>query len=124
VPNVRATFAADLGRLGSLMMWVDAATGGTWSASVLGTQRTGFITVTAQAAALRLPVPSSREGCAGSASWSRQGLVLVRVLAAHHRSGPASVAVEHRRLQFRLKRLHPLTGAGPVHRQRMRGSGD
>ena len=55
MPDVGATFAADLGRLGSLMMWVDAATGGTWSASVLGTQRTSFITaVTAQAAALRL----------------------------------------------------------------------
>ena len=102
-------FAADLGRLGSLLVWSDAATGGTWSACVLGTQRTGFLTsAAAQAAALRLPVPSSREGCAGSASWSRQGLVLVRVLAAHHRSGPASVAVEHRRLQFRLKRLRSI----------------
>src|SRR4051812_13766493 len=29
-------FAADLGRLGSLMVWCDAATGSTWSAFVLG----------------------------------------------------------------------------------------
>jgi hypothetical protein len=33
--------------------------------------------------------------------------------------GPASVAVEHRRLQFRLNRLHPRTGAGRLHRQRL-----
>jgi hypothetical protein len=47
-------FAADLGRLGSLMVWRDAATG-TWSAFVLSTQRTGFITPAAsQAAALRM----------------------------------------------------------------------
>src|SRR3954447_9237414 len=63
VPNVRATFAADLGRLGSLMVWVDAATGGTWSACVLGTQRTGFITAAAgQAAALRLARAQLEEG--------------------------------------------------------------
>jgi hypothetical protein len=47
-------FAADLGRVGSLMVWVDAANG-TWSAFVLSTQRTGFITPAAsQAAALRM----------------------------------------------------------------------
>jgi hypothetical protein len=36
-------FAADLARVGGLMVWLDAATG-TWSVSVLGTQRTGFVT--------------------------------------------------------------------------------
>jgi hypothetical protein len=36
---------------------------------------------------------------------------------------PASAAVEHRRLQFRLNRVHPWTGAGQVHRQRLRGPG-
>ena len=56
-------FAADLGRLGSLIVWVDAATGGTWSACVLGTQRTGFITAAAaQAAALRLARAQLEEG--------------------------------------------------------------
>jgi hypothetical protein len=56
-------FAADLGRLGSLMVWRDAATGGTWSACVLGTQRTGFITAAAaQAAALRLARAQLEEG--------------------------------------------------------------
>ena len=56
-------FAADLGRLGSLMVWRDAATGGTWSAFVLGTQRTGFITAAAaQAAALRLARAQLEEG--------------------------------------------------------------
>ena len=55
-------FAADLGRLGSLMVWRDAATG-TWSAFVLGTQRTGFITAAAaQAAALRLARAQLEEG--------------------------------------------------------------
>jgi ornithine cyclodeaminase/alanine dehydrogenase-like protein (mu-crystallin family) len=55
-------FAADLGRLGSLMVWVDAATG-TWSACVLGTQRTGFITAAAaQAAALRMARAQLEEG--------------------------------------------------------------
>jgi ornithine cyclodeaminase/alanine dehydrogenase-like protein (mu-crystallin family) len=56
-------FAADLGRLGSLMVWSDAATGGTWSACVLGTQRTGFVTAAAaQAAALRLARAQLEEG--------------------------------------------------------------
>jgi hypothetical protein len=56
-------FAADLGRLGSLMVWRDAATGGTWSACVLGTQRTGFITVAAaQAAALHMARAQLEEG--------------------------------------------------------------
>src|SRR5215204_2290172 len=36
-------------------------------------------------------------------------------------TGPASAAVEHRRLQFRLNRLHPLTGGGRLHRQHVRG---
>jgi ornithine cyclodeaminase/alanine dehydrogenase-like protein (mu-crystallin family) len=55
--------AADLGRLGSLMVWVDAATGSTWSACVLGTQRTGFLTAAAaQAAALRLARAQIEEG--------------------------------------------------------------
>src|SRR3954451_24604369 len=54
-------FAADLGRLGSLMVWRDAA--GTWSAFVLGTQRTGLITVpAAQAAALRMARAQLEEG--------------------------------------------------------------
>jgi hypothetical protein len=57
-------FAADLGRLGSLLVWRDAAaTGSTWSAFVLGTQRTGFITAAAaQAAALRLARAQLEEG--------------------------------------------------------------
>src|SRR3954470_17143122 len=56
-------FAPDLGRLDSLMVWRDAATGGTWSAFVLGTQRTGFVTVAAaQAAALRLARAQLEEG--------------------------------------------------------------
>src|SRR3954463_1268903 len=55
-------FAADLGRLGSLMVWCDAATG-TWSAFVLGTQRTGFSTAAApQAAALRMARAQLEEG--------------------------------------------------------------
>ena len=55
-------FAADLGGLGSLLVWVDAAAG-TWSACVLGTQRTGFITAAAaQAAALRLARAQLEEG--------------------------------------------------------------
>ena len=57
-------FAADLGRVGSLMVWRDAAaTGGTWSAFVLGTQRTGFVTAAAaQAAVLRLARAQLEEG--------------------------------------------------------------
>src|SRR3954469_5610228 len=56
-------FAADLGRLGSLLVWRDAATGGTWSACVLGTQRTGFITAAAApAAAPRLARAQLEEG--------------------------------------------------------------
>src|SRR3954452_3829397 len=55
-------FAADLGQLGSLMVWRDVATG-TWSAFVLGTQRTGFVTAAAaQAAALRLARAQLEEG--------------------------------------------------------------
>jgi hypothetical protein len=55
-------FAADLGRLGSLMVWVDAATGAWW-ACVLGTQRTGFLTaVAAPAAALRMSRAQLEEG--------------------------------------------------------------
>ena len=48
--------AADLGRVGTLMVWHDPSTStGTWSAFVLGTQRTGFMTAAAaQAAAIRL----------------------------------------------------------------------
>ena len=48
--------AADLGRVGALMVWHDPSTStGTWSAFVLGTQRTGFMTAAAaQAAAIRL----------------------------------------------------------------------
>ena len=56
-------FAADLGRLGSLMVWRDAATSGTWSAFVLGSQRTGFVTAAAtQAAALRMARAQLEEG--------------------------------------------------------------
>ena len=55
-------FAADLGRAGGLTVWLDAATG-TWSAFVLGTQRTGFITAAAaQAAALRMARARLEEG--------------------------------------------------------------
>src|SRR3954454_20286102 len=61
--NSERHFAADLGRLGSLLVWRDAATGSTWSAFVLGTQRTGFITAAAaQAAALRLARAQLEEG--------------------------------------------------------------
>ena len=43
----------DLGRVGALMVWHEPRTG-TWSAFVLGTQRTGFMTAAAaQAAAIR-----------------------------------------------------------------------
>jgi hypothetical protein len=56
-------FAADLGQMGSLLVWRDAATSGTWSAFVLGTHRTGFITAAAaQAAALRLARAQLEEG--------------------------------------------------------------
>ena len=58
-------FVADLGRLGSLMVWRDAATG-TWSAFVLGMQRTGFLTAAAaaaaQAATLRMARAPLEEG--------------------------------------------------------------
>jgi hypothetical protein len=55
-------FAADPGRAGGLTVWLDAATG-TWSVSVLGTQRTGFITAAAaQEAALRLARARLEEG--------------------------------------------------------------
>jgi hypothetical protein len=44
------------------MVWLDAATG-TWSAFVLGTQRTGFITAAAaQEAVLRLARAQLEEG--------------------------------------------------------------
>jgi hypothetical protein len=47
--------AADLGRVGTLMVWRDPSTStGTWSTFVLGTQQTGFTTAAAaQAAAIR-----------------------------------------------------------------------
>src|SRR5215213_7451963 len=47
--------AADLGRVGTLMVWHDPSTStGTWSAFMLGTQQTGFMTAAAaQAAAIR-----------------------------------------------------------------------
>ena len=55
-------YTADLGRVGSLMVWLDAAPG-TWSAFVLGTQRTGFVTAAAaQEAALRLARAQLEEG--------------------------------------------------------------
>ena len=55
-------YTADLGRVGSLMVWLDAATG-TWSAFVLGSQRSGFMTATAaQAAAIRLARDQLEEG--------------------------------------------------------------
>ena len=55
-------FAADLGRLGSLMVWRDADTD-TWSAFVFGTERTGFVTAAAaQAAALRMARAQLEEG--------------------------------------------------------------
>src|SRR5215207_11412805 len=55
-------FAADLGHVGSLMVWLDAATG-TWSAFVLGTQRAGFITAAAaQEAAIRMARAQLEEG--------------------------------------------------------------
>ena len=43
----------DLGRVGALMVWHEPSTS-TWSAFMLGTQRTGFMTAAAaQAAAIR-----------------------------------------------------------------------
>jgi hypothetical protein len=43
----------DLGRVGTLMVWHESSTS-TWSAFMLGTQRTGFMTAAAaQAAAIR-----------------------------------------------------------------------
>ena len=46
--------AADLGRVGTLMVWRDPSTG-TWSTFVLGIQRTGFMTAAAaQPAAIRI----------------------------------------------------------------------
>jgi hypothetical protein len=46
-------FTVDLGRVGALMVWYEPSTG-TWSAFVLGTQQTGFVTAAAaQAAAIR-----------------------------------------------------------------------
>jgi hypothetical protein len=56
-------FAADLGRVGSLMVWVDAANG-TWSAFVLSTQRSGLLAAAATqaAAALRLARAELEEG--------------------------------------------------------------
>ena len=67
-------FAADLGRVGSLMVWLDAATG-TWSAFVLGTQRTGFITAAAaQAAALRLARAQLEEGLRRTEELAPAGL--------------------------------------------------
>jgi len=46
--------AADLGRVGALMVWHDPSTS-TWSALVLGAQQTGFMTAAAaQAAAIRM----------------------------------------------------------------------
>ena len=54
--------AADLGRVGSLMVWLDAATG-TWSVFVLGSQRSGFVTAAAaQAAAICLARTQLEEG--------------------------------------------------------------
>jgi len=48
--------------VGGLLVWSDAATD-TWSAFVLGTQRTGFITAAAaQAAALRMARAQLEEG--------------------------------------------------------------
>jgi HAMP domain-containing protein len=45
------------------MVWRDAASSGTWSAFVPGTQRTGFLTAAAaQAAALRLARAQLEEG--------------------------------------------------------------
>src|SRR3954470_15504112 len=81
-------FAADLGRLGSLMVWRDAATG-TWSACVLGTQRTGFLTAAAaQAAALRPARAQLEEGLRRIEELeSRQGMAPVPV-AAHRRTRP------------------------------------
>jgi hypothetical protein len=55
-------YTADLGRAGSLMVWLDAAIG-TWSVFVLGTQRAGFITAAAaQEAALHLARAQLEEG--------------------------------------------------------------
>ena len=46
--------AADLGRLGALMVWHDPSIDA-WSVFVLGTQQTGFMTAAAaQAAAIRM----------------------------------------------------------------------
>jgi hypothetical protein len=55
-------YAADLGRAGSLMVWLDTASD-TWSVFVLGTQRGGFNTAAAaQAAAIRMARAQFEEG--------------------------------------------------------------
>jgi hypothetical protein len=56
--------AADLGRIGALMVWHDPSTRtGTWSTFVLGTQRTGFMTAAAaQAAAIRIAREQLEDG--------------------------------------------------------------
>ena len=47
-------FAADLGRVGSILVWSDPSTD-TWSVFALGSQQTGFATTSAtQAGATRL----------------------------------------------------------------------
>src|SRR4051812_14976897 len=80
-------FAADLGRLGSLMVWRDAATG-TWSACVLGTQRTGFLTAAAaQAAALRMARAQLEEGLRRIEELVPAGHGASPV-PAHHRTRP------------------------------------
>jgi ornithine cyclodeaminase/alanine dehydrogenase-like protein (mu-crystallin family) len=55
-------FTVDLGRVGALMVWYEPRTG-TWSAFVLGTQRTGFMTAAAaQAAAIRIAREQLEDG--------------------------------------------------------------
>ena len=126
VPNVRATFRGRPGPAGQPDVWRDAATGSTWSAFVLGTQRTGFLTAAAaaQAAALRLARAQLEEGLRRIEALAPAGHGAgARISPPPEPTRPASVAVEHRRLHFRLNRLHPLTGAGRLHRQHLRDLG-
>ena len=62
--------AANLGRVGTLMVWRDSSTStGTWSTFVLGTQLTGFVTAAAaQTAGMSESVPTAaaRESKGGS----------------------------------------------------------
>jgi hypothetical protein len=70
--------AADLGQVGTLMVWRDPSTStGTWSTFVLGTQLTGFVTAAAaQAAAIRLARAQLEEALRKLAELAMMGATL------------------------------------------------